>query len=69
MAKIVLSGGPHGGEIVDVVVKPGESFEFETGRYRRDVSDMELAVYTGPSSSAPAPVFGSRVSAALRARE
>lgn len=61
MAKIILSGGPHGGEILDVTVKPGESFEYEAGRYRRDVADLELAVFTGPSPSAPAPVFASRL--------
>lgn len=66
MAKIVCSGGPLGGEIVDAPVKPGETFDVDGARYRRDVGDLELAVYVG-STAPPAPQ-PSRLAAALAAK-
>lgn len=68
MAKIVCSGGPLGGEVLEVTVAPGQTFEIDGSRYRRDASDLELAVFTGRAAGADAPVFGSRVAAALAAR-
>lgn len=65
--EIVLSAGPHGGDIVETNVKPGESFALDDGCvYRRDTVDLELAVYTG---GAPKPPLPSRVAAARAARE
>ncbi len=66
MAQVVISGGPLGGEIVEAPVKPGEEFEIDGQRFRRDVADLELAVYLG---GAPTPVQPSRLAAARAARE
>ena len=69
MIEVVCSGGPSGGEIVEVSVKPGEVFDVDGHRYRRDGDDPELAVYTGPAPGAPKAPLPSRVAAARAARE
>ena len=69
MAKVVLSGGPSGGEIADMPCKPGESAQVGDYVYRRDVVDLELAIYCGVAPGAQSPVVPSRISATLAARE
>ena len=68
MAKVVLSGGPIGGEIAEMPCAPGQSAQVGDYIYRRDTEDLELAVFCGAAPGLPKPPMPSRISATLAAR-